>query len=124
MIFELQGIQGLLKFPGVGFLRTGQCFKPFSNLIETFVPGCFREAGVHFRVFVGFAGYGRFQIGIGFTDFQTGSRIAATLFLKEFQVTKGVSCFAIGGIFKYAGFFRITFNIGLACKIQVAPIGL
>ena len=82
------------------FFSFGQCLKPFSDLIKTFVTRGLGKARIHLCVFVGLAFNGRFKIGLCITDRNACNGI--THLCQIIEMPKGMACFTFSGVSKDA----------------------
>jgi hypothetical protein len=95
-------------------LRFGERFEPVRHFAEPIFPGGFRHAGIHVSVLVGFAGYGRFEIVTGGTDWKAGSRVARRF--EVLQVPMRVAGFSLRRRAEHRRDIVVAFDIGFAAK--------
>ena len=112
-------VEGFLETAGMRLFRFRQRFEPVGAFVETFLAGGFRHARIHVRVFVGFAGNRRFQVGVGRANRLAGCRI--TGFFEELEVTVRVARFAFGGGTENGGDIVVAFNISLLGSLKITP---
>ena len=99
-----------------------ECLEPFRDLLETFVAGGPREAGVHLCVLVGLAGHRRLEVVFAGSDGDARGRVAD--FGEEVEVTEGVAGLALGDGAEQRRHVGVSLDVGFLREVQVAAVGL
>src|SRR5580704_158432 len=110
-----QRVERLLEAAGVAFLCLRQGLEPVRDFVEAFVACRARHARIHVRIFVRFAGNGRFQVLVRRADGLAGGRIA-DLF-EKFQMTVRMPGLALSRRTEYRGHVVVAFDIRLLREI-------
>src|SRR3954468_12252157 len=116
------GIVSLLETPCVGFLGTSKSLEPLGDLFKALFTRGACKAWIHLGVFVGLACDRCLEVSRRIANRKSGSWITA--FRKEFHVAERMACLAFGRIAKYTCYVCISFDICLACEVEISAIRL
>ena len=106
----------------MGLLGFGQGFEPVGDFVKAFGARGLGHTWIHIGVFMGLAGDGRFEIGIGGADRLARGRISN--FLQIFQMAMGMTGLTFCGGAEHSRDIVMAFDVGLLREIKVTAVGL
>src|SRR6185437_1641450 len=115
-------VERLLEAAGMRFLGLRERLEPVGDLVEAFLAGGLRHAGIHVGVFMCLAGNRRSEILIGRADRLAGRRIAD--FLQVFEMAVRMAGLAFRGRAEHGRDVVVAFDIRLLCEIEIAAVRL
>lgn len=119
-----EAFQCLLEPSCVGLLCPCEGLKPLRYVIKALFPCYLCKARIHLGVFVCLSRYCCLQVLLHGAYWHAGSWVSTAVFFQKLNVSKGVSCFALGGFPKDVCYVGVPLNVCLSGKVEVSPIGL
>src|SRR6185312_11847788 len=115
-------VERFLEAAGMRFLGLGERLEPVGDLVEAFLAGGLRHAGIHVGVFMRLAGDGGSEILCGVADRLAGRRV--TDFLQIFEMAMRMASLTFRGRAEHGGDIVIAFDIRLLREIEIAAVRL